>query len=143
MTINFHSATPILYAQDLAASLDYYQKVLGFQLDWHDPGVMASVSRGDCHLMLTSSDQGHPGSWVWIGVGDADALHDEYRAHGAKIRHPPTNYAWAYELQIEDLDCNVLRFGAEPKPDQPYGPWLDSRGQTWLPQPQGGWVKVP
>jgi len=67
---------------------------------------------------------------VWIGVADAGALCAELRANGAKIRHPPTNYPWAYEMQIEDLDGNVLRVGSEPKEGQPNGEWLD-----WLSTP--------
>ena len=75
--------------------------------------------------------QGNPGTWVWIGVGDAELLFDEYRRKGAKIRHPPTNYQWAYEMQIEDLDGNVLRFGSDPKEDQPLGEWFDMYGRSW------------
>ncbi|HLH09140.1 MAG TPA: hypothetical protein VKW78_18020 [Terriglobales bacterium] len=52
---------------------------------------------------------------MWVGVEDAGALFEEYRASEAKIRHPPTNYDWAYEMQVEDLDGNVLRMGSEPK----------------------------
>jgi hypothetical protein len=35
-------------------------------------------------------------------------------------------------MQIEDLDGNVLRVGAESKTDRPFGPWLDQRGDRWL-----------
>jgi hypothetical protein len=63
-----------------------------------------------------------------VGVDDADALLHEYRATGAKIRHAPTNYPWAYEMQVEDLDGNVLRLGSEPKTSEPAGEWLDMRG---------------
>jgi hypothetical protein len=70
---------------------------------------------------------------VWIGVEDAAALWEEYKAKGAKIRHPPTNYAWAYEMQVEDLDGNVLRMGSETKENEPYGEWLDMDGKTWPP----------
>lgn len=31
------------------------------------------------------------------------------------IRHLPTYYPGAYEMQVEDLDGNVLRFGSDPK----------------------------
>jgi len=24
-----------------------------------------------CNLFLASEDQGHPGAWIWVGVGDA------------------------------------------------------------------------
>jgi hypothetical protein len=98
------------------------------------------VTRGRCHLFLAEGDQGHAGTWVWIGVGDADALLVEYHAKGAKVRHQPTNYDWAYEMQIEDLDGNVLRMGSEPKDGQPTGEWLDMRGQRWV-QKDGTWIR--
>jgi len=63
---------------------------------------MASVSRNRCSLMLCEGDQGNPGTWVWIGAEDVESLFAEYKLTGAKVRHPPTNYAWAYEMQIED-----------------------------------------
>jgi hypothetical protein len=44
---------------------------------------------------------------------------------GAKIRHPPTNYSWALEMQVEDLDGNVLRLGSAPRTGEPDGEWLD------------------
>ena len=34
---------------------------------------------------------------------------------GAPIRLPPTNFSWALEIQVEDPDGNVLRFGSEPR----------------------------
>ena len=137
----FEGRTPILPVRSLAASLEYYVRVLGFKVDWQTP-YFASVTRGRCGLFLCEGDQGHPGTWVWIGVGDAGALCEEYRGTGAKIRHPPTNYEWTYEMQVEDLDGNVLRMGSEPKSDQPYGEWLDMRGQAWKPAGEGGWEKA-
>jgi catechol 2,3-dioxygenase-like lactoylglutathione lyase family enzyme len=130
--VNFEGVNPILRAQDLAASIDYYVRKLGFKLDWQAP-YFASVSRGRCGIFLSVGDQGNPGAWVWIGVEDAEALCNEYRATGAKLRHPPTNYSWAYEMQVEDLDGNVLRMGSEPKSGEPYGEWLDMRGDRWSP----------
>src|SRR6266481_8244247 len=56
--IEFEGVTPILRVGSLAASIDYYVKVLGFKVDWQDPGIMASVSRGRCHIMLCEGDQG-------------------------------------------------------------------------------------
>ena len=129
--INFHRAVPILPVQDVDASIAYYVNILGFKVDWRAPSY-ASVSRGQCGLMLSGIGQGHPGTWVWIGIGDADRLWEEFRARGAKLRHPPTNYSWAYEMQIFDLDGHVLRFGADPKPGQPEGEWLDEDGNLWL-----------
>jgi len=140
--VTFEGGNPIFRVRSLAASIDYYVRVLGFKLDWGGPGIIASVSRGRFHLFLCEGDQGNPGSWVWIGVTDADALCDEYRATGAKIRHPPTNYSWAYEMQVEDLDGNVLRLGSEPKEGQPFGEWLDMHGDAWVASPEGGLRRV-
>jgi catechol 2,3-dioxygenase-like lactoylglutathione lyase family enzyme len=138
--VGFEGVNPILRVQDLAASLDYYVRTLGFAINWQGP-YFASVKRGRCDIFLSQDDQGHLGGWVWIGVGDADALLAEYRRSGAKIRHLPTNYDWAYEMQVEDLDGNVLRLGSDQKKDQPTGEWLDMNGHRWLPQGNGHWKR--
>ena len=141
--VTFEGGNPIFRVRSLAASIDYYVRVLGFKLDWEDPGVFASVTRGRFHLFLAEGDQGNPGSWVWIGVSDAEALCEEFRAAGAKIRHPPTNYSWAYEMQVEDPDGNVLRLGSEPKTGQPFGEWLDMHGDAWVTSRDGVWTREP
>jgi len=138
----FGGATPILPVRDLDASLDYYVGVLGFRLGFREEGF-ACVSRGKASVFLCQGDQGHPGTWVWIGVGDSEALCEGYRRKGARIRHPPTNYAWACEMQVEDPDGNVLRMGSDSKPGQPFGPWLDMRGRSWVKTADGGWSCEP
>ncbi|NUM81679.1 VOC family protein [bacterium] len=130
-TINFHAASPILPVNNLETSIQYYCDKLGFSLDWKEPEIMASVSRGPCNLMLCERDQGHVGTWVWIGVGNSEALYEEFKKTGAIIRNPPTNYYWALEMQIQDPDGNVLRFGSDRKEGEPYGPWLDMNGKSW------------
>jgi catechol 2,3-dioxygenase-like lactoylglutathione lyase family enzyme len=129
----FENGIPVLRVQDLRAATGYYTKALGFRLDWENSGIFASVSRGNCTIYLSEGDQGHPGAWAWIGVSDVAALETEYRSSGARIRHPPTNYPWAYEMQVEDLDGNVLRFGSDSIPGEPYGEWLDMHGRLWPP----------
>jgi len=137
---HFEGTTPILPVANMEASLDYYVNVLGFKVNWQ-AGGFASVSRVRCGIMLAQGEQGHPGTWVWIGVGDADLLYEEYLAEGAKIRHPPNNYSWAYELQVFDLDGNVLRLGSDSKRDQPLGTWLDMDGVEWR-QTGDKWVRA-
>jgi uncharacterized glyoxalase superfamily protein PhnB len=137
--VEFGNAIPILRVASLEASLTYYVEALGFQVGWKVEGY-ASVRRGKASLMLSVGDQGHPGTWVWIGVDDADTLQDELRARGAVIRHPPTNYPWgSRELHVTDPDGHVLRLGADVKKGEPIGEWLDGEGHRWLPQPGGGW----
>ncbi len=123
-TTRMELAVPILRVQDLEASVDHYVRVLGFTLDWSHEAVMASVSRDRVSLMLCAGDQGNPGTWVWIGVEDAQALHEELRAKGATIRLPPTNYSWAYEMHVEDPDGHVLRMGSGPRNDLDLSEWV-------------------
>ncbi len=142
MCEGFGKAIPVFRVANLRASIDYYVNVLGFKLDWGDPAMFASVSRDRCTLFLCEGDQGNTGAWTWIGVGDAEALCEEFRGKGAKIRNPPTNFQWAYEMQVEDLDGNVLRLGSDPKDDQLFGPWRDMHGDLWVTKPEGGWMRA-
>ena len=139
--VGFEVATPILRVENLATSLDYYTRVLGFKIPWQDREV-ACVVRGKVSIFLCQGDQGHSGGWVWVGVEDTDALREEYRRTGARVRHEPANYPWAYEMQVQDPDGNVLRIGSEPKRDLPRGEWLDMDGDLWAPMPDGSWRRA-
>jgi len=113
--VEFENSAPILRVEDMTASVAYYVDVLGFRnADWGSD-EFTSVNRGHAAIYLCRGGQGRGAAWAWIGVGDAQKLFDEYKAAGAKIRLEPTNYPWALEMQIEDLDGNILRFGSEPK----------------------------
>jgi hypothetical protein len=43
-------------------------------------------------------------------------------------------------MQVEDPDGNILRFGSDPKKNEPIGPWLDMHGDRWVRSPQG-WTR--
>ena len=140
--VTFAAAAPILPVADLAASLDYYVRVLGFTVEWRDDMGIASVSRDRCALMLCQGDQGTAGAWVWIGVPDADAAHEHLKARGAIVRHAPTDYPWARELQIADPDGNVLRLGSDPRVGASTGEWLDMHGVRWAQDSFGSWQRA-
>jgi hypothetical protein len=109
----------------MAASVRYYVNVLGFKNASWGNDEFTSVNRDAAGIYLCRGGQGQSGTWVWIGVEDVAALYEEYKARGAKFRHPPANYRWAYEMKIEDPDGHVLRFGSEPRNDLPLEPWSD------------------
>lgn len=139
----FEGITPILAVRNLEASVDFYVKKLGFKVNFVGPGRFASVSRDRCSIFLCEGDQGNPGTWVWIGVEDVEAVRDEFRSRGCEARHPPTNYSWAYEMQIEDPDGNVLRIGSDRRPDLPdAASWRDMHGVLWKRSPDGSWSAV-
>jgi catechol 2,3-dioxygenase-like lactoylglutathione lyase family enzyme len=113
----FEHAHPILSVADLSRSLRYYVEVLGFaNADWGGDDFTC-VSRDGASIYLSQGDQGHAGTWVWVGVSDIGVLHEEYIASGAAIVEPPTSYGWAYEMRVQDPDGHVLRFGSDPRDD--------------------------
>jgi predicted lactoylglutathione lyase len=117
---HFECSTPILMVTHLAASVRYYVDVLGFKnADWGTDDFTC-VNRGRAGIYLCQRGQGQLGTWVWIGVEDVESLYNEYKASGARIRHPPQNYPWAYEMKVEDLDGHVLRFGSDCNADMPF-----------------------
>jgi predicted enzyme related to lactoylglutathione lyase len=111
----FECANPILRVANMARSLTYYVDVLGFtNAEWGGDDFTC-VSRDDASIYLSEGGQGQPGTWVWVGVEDVEALHAEYQARGATILHPPENFPWACEMKVTDPDGHVLRFGSDPK----------------------------
>lgn len=140
-SIDFGGVIPVLRVADVRASEEYYVQKLGFQVDFRTPGFI-SVTRGGTRLFLCEGDQGHAGAWVWISVPDVEKVHAEFVASGATIRNPPTNYQWALEMQVVDLDGNVLRIGSDPKAQEPIGNWLDMNGVRWKPRFGGGWRRA-
>jgi catechol 2,3-dioxygenase-like lactoylglutathione lyase family enzyme len=114
-------SAPILRVSDMAASLRYYVDVLGFKnAPWGNNDFTCVTREVHAGIYLCRGSQGRPGTWVWIGAQDVGTLYEEFQAKGAKIRHAPQNYPWAYEMKVEDPDGHVLRFGSEPLCDQPF-----------------------
>jgi len=103
----------------MEVSLRFYIEVLGFKNAEWGSDEFTSISRDAAAIYLCQGNQGRGGAWVWIGVEKVRLLHEEYTARGVKIRLPPTNFPWALEMQVEDPDGNVLRFGSEPEDSEP------------------------
>jgi predicted enzyme related to lactoylglutathione lyase len=118
--IGFENCQPILRVENMQRALHFYVDLLGFKAaDWSGDNF-SSISKDRAGIYLCRQAQGHGAAWVWIGVDDAEKLHEEYVALGIKIRLPPTNYFYAMEFHIEDPDGNVLRLGSDPKTDRPF-----------------------
>ncbi len=111
----FEHADPILSVAEMRRTLRYYLDVLGFtNAEWGSDDFTC-VTRDGASIYLCQGDQGHPGTWVWLGVEDVEALHEEYKKSGAMILQPPQNFPWACEMRVGDPDRHVLRFGSDPK----------------------------
>lgn len=111
----FEHANPILSVASMARSLKYYVDVLGFTNAEWGSNDFTCVTRDGASIYLSEGDQGRPGTWVWLGVEDVEALYDEYRRTGATILDPPEDFPWACEMKVGDPDGHVLRCGSEPR----------------------------
>ena len=122
-TLNFRleNVTPILNVKDISKSLEFYVNILGFKnAEWGDHNF-TSINRDNTGLYLCRGGQGVSGTWVWMGFdGDMFSLHQKLKSFGVKIKLPPTNFSWAYEMQVEDPDGHVLRFGTDPNDKEPF-----------------------
>lgn len=113
--------TPILSVKDMSVSRKFYIELLGFTEAYWGDDYFTSFNRDKTGLYLCKGEQGSFGTWIWIGFdGDIFSLYNELLAKGATIRMPPANYSWAMELQVEDPDGHVLRFGTDPDYDEPF-----------------------
>ncbi|MBL7839782.1 MAG: VOC family protein [Cyclobacteriaceae bacterium] len=120
-TFRIENIAPILYVTDMERSLAFYVDILGFKkAEWGDD-TFTSINRDNSGLYLCKGAQGVPGTWVWFGFdGDIIALHEQLKLKGVTIKLPPTNFSWAYEMQIQDPDGHVLRFGTDPNDQEPF-----------------------
>jgi len=125
MPVHFENIAPILRISDMKRSLDFYVRVLGFIREpWCDETSSFGMVTRDGHaIYLSLNDQGHFGTWVWLGVEDVEALRAEIEPRGATVSGDLLNFSWALELRVEDPDGHVLRFGSDPKTDQPFLDW--------------------
>jgi predicted lactoylglutathione lyase len=108
---------PILNVSNLAESIEFYVRNLGFSADWQakiDADKIAGLSRDGCAIYLCQGSQGAKGGWIWLGV-ENETFIEQVANSGAQIVQPATNYPWAYELRVQDLDGNVIRIGTEPR----------------------------
>ena len=120
----FRATAPYLVVRNLKASLDYYHRVLGFNMPklWGQPPSFAMPSRDGFIFMLiqaqqetkitTSRDQG--GYWdAYVWINDADALFSDYKEKGAIVDYEPCiqdDYDMK-EFGIRDPDGHLLGFG--------------------------------
>ena len=115
---------PYFPVADVERSTAYYERVLGFRLDYAggSPPRFAIVSRDGLPVMLRmvatperirpSEQQG--GTWdAFFWVRDVRALHAELQARGADVVYGPLHQAEYQmdEFAVRDSDGHVLGFG--------------------------------
>jgi uncharacterized glyoxalase superfamily protein PhnB len=113
---------PILNVSNVAASLEYYVELLGFDDSWHwgHPPTFGGVRTSGGEIQFCQDGQGQRGTWLSVWVDDVDALYERLRTAGVDIRQQPTTFEWGVrELNVADPDGHRIRFsmGTELPPE--------------------------
>lgn len=108
---------PQLRMTDWKRSRDFYERGLGFTVDWthqFEPGfpVFAQLTRDGLSLFLTEhSGDCKVGGAAYFVVDDVDQLYREINAQGIRPHEAPTDTEWnTREMTVVDPDGNRLRF---------------------------------
>ncbi len=109
----------VLAVPDLPRSVAYFHDVLGFRQDWVDGDNWATFSRGGARVMmghcpdaLPPAELGDHSYFAYLHVDDIDALHEEWAAGGALIRHPPGDRPWGMrEMAVATPDGHRFMVG--------------------------------
>jgi uncharacterized glyoxalase superfamily protein PhnB len=119
MKLEFPAAAPEIPVTDMNAALEYYQRKLGFEVDWGGAdGGIAGISKGQCRMFLTDQAfRAHHGNaapvMIWLNVNsqeEVDELYELWNASGAKITSPPESKPWKLrEFTASDVDGNLFR----------------------------------
>lgn len=119
MKQEFPAAVPEIPVTDMNAALDYYQRSLGFSIDWGgSDGGIAGISQGQCRMFLTDRHfrQQHGNAapvMIWINLDSKEAVNELYEIWNAaegRIISPPASKPWKlHEFTASDLDGNLFR----------------------------------
>jgi catechol 2,3-dioxygenase-like lactoylglutathione lyase family enzyme len=117
-----HTATVRYFVTDLAASIDFYCRLLDFEEELRPSPVFAMLYRGDLRLLLSvpggpgaahSLPDGtipQPGGWnrMTLQVDDLTATAETLREHGVAFRHDIQSGVAVRTLLVEDPSGNPV-----------------------------------
>lgn len=119
MKSEFPAAVPEIPVTDMNAALDYYERKLGFTIDWGGAGGgIAGISQGQCRMFLTDQafrvNHGHTSPvTIWLNLSSKEEVEELYaiwNANGAIITSPPESKPWKlHEFTASDVDGNLFR----------------------------------
>lgn len=113
----FCGAAPVFVVQDVAASVQHYCAVLGFEavFTYGEPVFYGGVERGDVtiHFQAARVTTRMPGQGaINIFVTEVDALYATLTANGARLLNAPADRAYGMrDFDVDDPDGNRLTFG--------------------------------
>ena len=117
---------PYFIVDDVVATANYYRDQLGFHYErfWNDPPSFCMVKRSGIVIMLAQLEQSgvmrpnrlvdpEGGAWdAYVWIDNADALHAELKAKGAKIVRDLCDQVYGCrDFEVEDCNGYRLCFG--------------------------------
>jgi uncharacterized glyoxalase superfamily protein PhnB len=114
--MNTQRTAPVFSVSNLAASLKYYEEILGFSRDFSF-GNYAGVKLGNIGIHLTQTAE-HPvgKSTAYVFCDEVDGYCSDIKGKGATLRYEPKDWPYGMrEFIVIDLDGNQLAFGCEGK----------------------------
>jgi predicted lactoylglutathione lyase len=119
MKSKFPGPVPEIPVKDINKAAAYYQRSLGFTLDWGDEDVgLAGISKGECRMFLANQEfrkgYGNVGPILtWLNLESKEEVDELYRvwsASDAKLMSAPESKPWGlHEFTAADLDGNLFR----------------------------------
>jgi uncharacterized glyoxalase superfamily protein PhnB len=119
MRLALPPAVPEIPVTDLPSALAYYQRQLGFTLDWHEESLgLAGISSGRCRIFLADAQfrgsYGNAGpTLTWLNLdskGQVDSLRQVWSANGARLLTEAESKPWGlHEFTAADPDGNLFR----------------------------------
>jgi glyoxylase I family protein len=107
--------------RDVARSVEFYTRHLGFELEHQQLPAFASVSLGDARILLSgpgasgsrplpSGQSQEPGGWnrIVLKVADLPAFIDTLKTAGLKFRNEIESGPGGRQIQVEDPDGNPI-----------------------------------
>lgn len=117
------NAAPQFLVDDLEAALEFYEKQLGFTIDFVYEGFYASVSRGNAAIHIkcapkTQADRNHRKTHnhldAMIAVSGLRDLYDEFRTREVPILRSLEEHPYGWDFYVEDPEGYILAFGSAP-----------------------------
>jgi len=107
---------PMLPVRSMPASVDFYCKMLGFEVESRNDGWGWAMLRfDDCRLMVDQSINVHPGNFrdpiLYLYPDDVVAYHRQVRKNGLTVPELEVTFYGLTEFRLNDPDGNRLWIG--------------------------------
>jgi lactoylglutathione lyase len=132
VSLKFDGYIAVLFVKDLNRARDFYQNVMGLELQYGDdvsgafkidPDTLLILDHTGADNLLSPGDVDHQPargarSVLATAVENVDAAYEELRSRGVEFIRPPEDRSWGLRCaHFKDPDGNIWEIHA-PVPDQ-------------------------